>query len=162
MAAILLLGPVWLTAVLIAYFHDGTALGATVERLDTWFRMFLIVAIIASVAYATSSGRLAPAPYVGPKLMLFAAVILFGLLIRSRLRPLYAAARRTPAGAEPAAGDVHLIAEGISRARPFFFAVWASLLLAALLGIVRPGAPPADEDDDAAALAATPSIARAD
>lgn len=142
MAAIVLLGPVWLGAVLFGYFRYGTELGATVDKLDTWFRVFLIAAIIASVAYATSTGRLAPAPYVGPKLLLFAAVIFLGLLIRARMRPLVEAVRRTQSGADPAAADDSAVVASVGRAGPYFFAVWACLLLAAFLGVVRLGAPP--------------------
>jgi hypothetical protein len=116
--------------------------------------MFLIVAIAVSVAYATSTGRLAPAPYVGPKLLLFAAAVFFGLLIRARLRPLFEKVRSAPSGAEPAPGDERLLTECIGRARSWFFAVWASLLLAALLGVARLGAPEADSQSGGGATAA--------
>ena len=75
LAGIILLGPVWLTIVLVAYIKEGTALGATVNRLDLWLRWALFAGVIVSVAYSTSTGRLDVAPWVGWKLLLFAAVI---------------------------------------------------------------------------------------
>ncbi|SVB18429.1 uncharacterized protein METZ01_LOCUS171283, partial [marine metagenome] len=75
MVGIVLLGPVWLAMVLISYFREGTALGATVARLDVWFRWGLILAIIVSVSYSVGTDRLVAAPWVAWKLLIFAAVV---------------------------------------------------------------------------------------
>jgi hypothetical protein len=105
MAGIILLGPVWLVLVLVGAFRDGTPLGASAARLEEWLRWLLIVGIPVSVAYSTITGRLAMAPYVGAKLLLFAAV----LLLTKFVRP------------------------------PYTLVIWVALLVAALLGVLKPG-----------------------
>lgn len=143
MAGIILLGPCWLIMVLITYFKEGTALGDTVAKLDFWFRWGLIAAVVASTAWSFGTGRLAEAPWVGGKLMLFAAVILFGQIMRLRLRPFMAGLDRLAAeGASDAVNKE--MAGSLARATPFMIAIWIGLLGAALLGVVQPGSPEAE------------------
>ena len=49
--AIIVLGPVWLTLVLIAYFRAGSSVGELVTKLDKYLRGIVIVAVPLSVAY---------------------------------------------------------------------------------------------------------------
>lgn len=142
MVGIVLLGPVWLVLVLLAWLRDGTPFGATVARLDTGLRLLLVVAIPLSVAYSTFTGRLAVAPYVGAKLLLFAAIVLLSLLLRARLAPLRAALA-TLAATGPAPGLEATLQTSLARSRPYTVGIWVALLVAALMGVVRPGAPPA-------------------
>ncbi len=140
MAGIVLLGPVWLTLVLIAVFRDGTPFGATAERFESWLRWALIVAVPLSVAYSTVTGRLVLAPYVGAKLLLFAVVLLFGYLLRARLAPLrQALAALATTGPTPVQDEAMRVS--LSRSRPYSVAIWLALLAAAFLGVLKPGAP---------------------
>ena len=74
----------------------------------------LIVAVPLSVIWSTLNGRLDIAPYVGAKLLLFAAILLCWQLLRT----------------------------GVPRSRLYLATVWVGLLAAALLGVTKPGAPP--------------------
>lgn len=140
MAGIVLLGPVWLTLVLAAVIRDGTPFGATAERFETWLRWLLIIAVPLSVAYSTVTGRLVLAPYVGAKLLLFALVLLFGYLLRTRLAPLREAlAALATTGPTPVQDEAMRVS--LARSRPYSVAIWLALLLAALLGVLKPGAP---------------------
>jgi hypothetical protein len=140
MAGIVLLGPVWLTLVLIGIVRDGTPFGATSQRLETALRWLLIVAVPVSVAYSTVTGRLAMAPYVGPKLLLFAAVLLFGQLLRARLAPLrLGLAQLATTGPSPELDQTMRVS--LARSRPYSLAIWVALLSAALMGVVKPGTP---------------------
>jgi hypothetical protein len=147
MAGIVLLGPVWLTLVLIAAFRDGTPFGASAERFESWLRGLLIVAVPLSVAYSTVTGRLALAPYVGAKLLLFAAVLLFGYLLRVRLAPLRQALAELPVAAPSAVRD-ETMRVSLARSRPYSVAIWVALLTAALIGVLKPGAPEGLPDGD--------------
>jgi hypothetical protein len=115
MAGIVLLGPVWLLLILAGFFRDGTPFGATAVRLETALRWVVIVAVPLSVAWSTLGGRLDVAPYVGAKLLLFAAVLLCWQLLRA----------------------------GLPRSRLYLATVWTGLLAAAFLGVLKPGAPAA-------------------
>lgn len=139
MAGIVMLGPVWLTLVVTGYWHDGTALGDTVARLDQAFRALLVVAIPVSVAWSWSTGRLDAAPYVAAKLLIFAALMLIGLVLRRRLRPFTDGLRSLASAGDPA-GAVAAMSASHARTRPLVVAIWLGLAAAALLGIVKPGA----------------------
>ena len=145
MAGIVLLGPVWLTLVLIGALRDGTPFGASAQRYESWLRWLLIVTVPLSVAYATVSGRLAMAPYVGAKLLLFAAVLLLGQLMRARLAalgPAFAELKTT--GPSPALDAI--MRASVARSRPYVVAIWLAILAAALLGVRKPGVPAALQD----------------
>jgi len=138
MAGIVLLGPAWLTLVLVGYLRDGTALGATVARLDLAFRAILVVAVPLSVAWSWSTGRLDSAPWVAAKLLIFAALMLAGLVLRWRLQPFQDGLRGLALG-EPAAAHEAAMAASHARTRPLVVAIWLGLMAAALLGIAQPG-----------------------
>ena len=152
MAGIVLLGPVWLSMILVIYYRRGTALGDTMNRIDFWFRAFMIVAVLGSVGWSFSTGRLTDTPWVGSKLMLFAAVLLFGLLMRLRVAPLVAGIGKM-AVEGPSPETDHMMSTSLSRTKPFVLAMWAALLLAALLGVIKPGDQRATEVPAAAASA---------
>jgi hypothetical protein len=149
LAGIILLGPVWLTIVLVAYIKEGTALGATVNRLDLWLRWALFFGIIASVTYSTITGRLDVAPWVGSKLLLFAALIFFGILFRLRMRPFFSGLATLAADGPSDALNTQLAASH-RRGQPFQFAIWVCILLAAGLGVFQPG--PAENSGDVPAI----------
>jgi hypothetical protein len=142
-AGIILLGPVWLTIVLVAYFREGTALGATVNRFDLWLRWVLVAGIIVSVAYSTSIGRLAEEPWIGSKLILFSALIFFGIMVRLRLRPFFAGLGKLATEGPSEAGDLEMAA-GHRRAQPFVIAIWVCILIEAGLGVFQPGSKSGD------------------
>jgi len=147
MAGIVLLGPVWLTLVLIGTIRDGTPFGATSIRLESALRWVLIVAVPVSVAYSTMTGRLNLAPYVGSKLLLFAAILLFGQLLRDRLAPLHQGlAQLGSTGPSPELDKV--MQTSLARSRPYCVAIWVALLTAALLGVLKPGAPEQEKVPD--------------
>lgn len=156
MAGIILLGPVWLTLVLISYYRDGTPFGALAGRLDAGMRALLVAAVPISVAYAWSTGRLAAAPYVAWKLLIFAVLMALGLLMRRTLKPftegLHALAAQ---GSTPEVENAMALAVG--RSRPYVLAMWAALAAAAFLGISKPGAPEQPRESRPTAAADQPA-----
>jgi hypothetical protein len=138
MAGIVLLGPVWLSLTLLATLAGGAA-GRQAATLDQWLRWLIVVSVVASVAYSAATGRLAEAPYVAPKLLLFAAVVFLGLMLRRRLDPFHEGLARLAAMGRSPEVDQQM-ERSLARARPFVHSIWAALLLAALLGVIKPGA----------------------
>jgi hypothetical protein len=135
---IILLGPVWLTIVLVAYAKDGTEMGATVNRLDLWLRWVLVFGILASVTYSTVTGRLDEAPWVGSKLILFSALIFFSIMLRMRMRPFFDGLDKLAADGPSEALNTEM-ASSHKRGQPFVMAIWACILIAAGLGVFQPG-----------------------
>lgn len=147
MAGIVLLGPFWLGIVLLTYFRQGTAFGATLARFDIGFRWALMAGIVASVAYSTATGRLDEAPWIGWKLLIFAALLFAGAMMRLQIRPFVDGIRKLATEGPSPAADAAM-AGSLARTKPFVLLMWAGLLLAAVLGVVQPGSD--DEADDEA------------
>lgn len=137
MAGIWLLGPVWLGLTLAAYFGAAGA-GTLAGRLERLLRMVLVVAVPASVAYSISTGRLAEAPYVGGKLLLFALILVLGLLAARAWAPFRDGVRRLAVEGTSAALDAQ-VTTSFRAGRRYVIGVWIALALAALSGVVQPG-----------------------
>lgn len=138
MAGIILLGPVWLTLTLLVFFRAGTAAGEQLARLDIAFRWLVMIAVLISVAVALGDGRLDEVPWVTGKLVLFAVLVSFGIIVRSRLAILAGAVDQLEtSGPSPELDRVMAAAAG--RARVFMLASWIVLGLAAAMGTFQPG-----------------------
>jgi hypothetical protein len=140
LAGIVLLGPVWLALVLLTFLRQGTAAGSALARIDVWFRWALMAGIVVSVTWSTVTGRLADAPWVGWKLLIFAALLLIGALLRVRIRPFVEGVRAlATSGSTP---DIdRAMQASLAETKTYVLAMWIGLLLAALLGVVQPGKP---------------------
>ncbi len=138
MIAIVLLGPVWLTIILLSYLNRGSDFGDLVARFALWLRGALVIGIPLSVAWSVSTDRLAGSPWVAGKLIILALVILLGLIMRLRIRGVFAGLSKLAADGPSADLDSQMSASH-ARARPFNYAIWLLLLWASLMGVVKPG-----------------------
>ncbi len=138
MAGIVLLGPVWLTLTLLVFFRAGSAAGEQLAKLDIAFRWLVMIAVLVSVAIALGDGRLDGVPWVTAKLVMFAVLVSFGIIVRSRLTILAGAVDQLEAsGPNPELDNVMAAAAG--RARVFMIASWIVLGMAAAMGTFQPG-----------------------
>lgn len=137
MVAIVLLGPVWIAMVHLVHAKQGTAAGATLARVDIWFRWVVIGSIIISVAHSHATGRLAGLEWFSAKLLLFAFMVFCGLMIRRNLPP-FAQGFRTLATSGPTAQSDRLMSDSLARCQPYVLSIWAGILLSALIGILKP------------------------
>jgi len=137
MAGIILLGPVWLSMVLISQFKPNSALGKLIIEKDNLFRLFMAGAVLASVSYSWSIGRLDDTPWVTGKLVLFAAILLFGLMVNIRLKPFDSGLQQLAAEGPSETLDAKL-GKSVASARPYVFGIWIALAMAAWLGVAQP------------------------
>jgi len=144
MAGIVLLGPFWLSMVLIVYFKEGTDFGRLVTKFDFYFRWFLMFAMMVSVIWAMTSGRLDAAPWVAGKLWLFIAILFFGIMLRIQFRPFGEALVQLATEGPSDAGNATM-SRSLARTKPWVLALWACLFMEAFLGVVQPGAPAAEQ-----------------
>lgn len=139
MAAVLLLGPVWLALVLYLHVAEDRPGARLARRLDLALRWVVVAAVIASATWSLAGGRLVDHPWLAAKLYLFAFLVFCGLMIRRGLPPFIAG--YAALAADRATRDTdRAMAASLARMRPWVLAIWSALLLSALLGVARPGA----------------------
>lgn len=148
MIGIVLLGPVWLTMILIIYFREDTPLGETVAKLDVWLRWALVLGIVVSTSYSWLADRLVETPWLIGKLYLLAAIIFLGLMMRRQFAGFYDGLAKMANGDSSAEVDA-MMASSLRKGRPFGHAIWLAMLVAAWLGVVQPGSP---EEPEALAI----------
>jgi len=150
MAAIILLGPVWLAMVLLIHFREGTQFAKTLTRIDFWFRWLIIVSVIASSTVEFITGGYDQSPWIGYKLYVFSGLVFCGLIIRMNLGPFAEGIHKLAAGSMSDAANVAMAAS-LNRVRPFVILIWIGLVIEATLGVVEPG-----QIDTGAALSMLP------
>lgn len=138
LAAIVLLGPVWLGAVLLQHYRHGASWMPALVRFDLFLRWAVIAAILLSVAHSYMTGRLAEAPWLAGKLIGFAALVFCGLMIRARFHG-YGAGYAALLAGEPTAEENLAMASSLQSMRPWVLAIWAILVVEAWLGVAKPG-----------------------
>ncbi|MBW7931389.1 MAG: hypothetical protein H3C57_08845 [Gammaproteobacteria bacterium] len=139
MAAIIVLGPLWASLVLLAHAGFRHPFGQAAACWEDRLRRAVIVIVPLSVGWSWLGGRLAPAPYIGAKLLLFGLLMILGLRVRTLWHEVagWRAAAPSVAGGRAAA-----VAARLNAVLPLMLFGWAALLAAALLGVMRPGAVP--------------------
>jgi hypothetical protein len=117
--------------------HLRHATGSSVlGRADSVVRWVVLSGL--SVLGVLGCARLIGVPlFIALKMLVLAACIGAGLLVRRQLVPLFPAVRAMFSGGATAGTDA-VIAGVIGRTRPTVVVLWLMLLLAAALGIARP------------------------
>ncbi len=138
LAAIVLLAPAWLALELLLHFRQGTPLGRGLQKLDGPFKWTVVAACLVSVGWSFATGRLAEAPWVGYKILVFAVIVFCSLMINRTIGPYILGIQRLAAGhideAETAA-----MAESLRKAKIAVLGIWAGLVIEVVLGVVKPG-----------------------
>jgi hypothetical protein len=137
--ALVLLAPVWVWVVHTIHAKQGTAFAMRLARIDYNFRIFMILAIIASVIYHYTTGPLRPFPWLAAKLLIFAFLIFCGFMVRRNIPPFIEGFRTLAATGATPESDRRMI-DGMGACRPYVLAIWAGVAIEALIGIFKPGA----------------------
>lgn len=135
---IIALGPLWVWLVWAVHHHQGKPLGQQLARIDYAFRWIVIAALLASVFWGLSDGRLAPYPWLAAKLLIFALLIFCGLMIRHKL-PQFMNGFRELASSGPSPQSDRNMIEGMQALRPYVWVIWFGVAVSALIGILKPG-----------------------
>ena len=138
MVGIVLLGPVWLTMVLVLHFKHDAPFIPMLTRIDFYFRWIMVVGILISCFYSLSTGRLDHAPWVTAKLLGFAFLIFCGLMIRIYLKGFGATYVKIIQG-DYDQNDNRIMQDSLNKVRPWVVTIWIVLIIEAALGIAKPG-----------------------
>jgi len=133
-AAVWLLALVWLAMVLALHFGHGRAFVPALTRIDFAFRV-LVLAGAAGVAGAALAGVTALMPaWLALKLLIFAALVGCGLMVRVRFKA-FGPAFRALVTEGPSEAVNAEIRGSIQAVRPFVLAIWVGLIANAALGL---------------------------
>jgi hypothetical protein len=138
LAAIILLAPAWLALELILHFRQGTPLGRGLQKFDSPFKWIIVIACIVSVAWSFASGRLAEAPWVGYKILVFAAIVFCSLMINRTVGPYIVGIQRLAAGVINQAENAAM-AMSLKQAKLAVIGIWVGLVIEVVLGVMKPG-----------------------
>jgi len=139
MLGIILIGPFWLSIVLILHFKHHASFIPALTKFDFYFRWVLVFGLLASCAYAYSTGRLADHPWLIFKLIGFAALIFCGLMIRLNLSGFNTCYILLIQGQTPSPEDNQAMQNSLNVVRRWVISIWILLLIEAWLGITRFG-----------------------
>ncbi len=125
-------GLAWLALVLFLHIGKSARAKMFFGQLDLGLRIAVIIAT-AALAFCSLMG-IGPlrADWLAWKLLIFAAIVLCGIMVRLQLRPFGPALARL--SQEEEAMD-SVLRRSIGRCRPFVFAIWGGLFLNAALGL---------------------------
>ncbi len=131
----------WLTLVVTA--HRGVGPAALVRRADIGIRVTLIAALATGGAYTLFAhdpfGVSTNPRWLGGKILLYTAAVAAGLGIRITLRPFGPTFGRLMAeGSAPELETV--LRRSVNGCLPYVWVIWGSVLAAAALGVLKPGA----------------------
>lgn len=138
MVGIILLGPFWLTMVLVLHFKHNASFIPFLTRLDFWFRCFMVVALLISTSYSWLTGRLDDNPWVAAKLLLFAFLIFCGVMIRIGLKGFGETYVKIIQDNYQEPDNAKMTAS-LNKVKPWVYAIWVVLVMEAALGIAQPG-----------------------
>jgi hypothetical protein len=139
--AIVALGPIWVWVVHTIHAREGSEFGKTLATWDRRFRVFMIFAIVASVAYHWTTGPLQPYPWLAAKLLIFAFLIFCGFMIRMKLPPFIEGFRALATTGPTPESDQKMI-DGMAACRPYVLLIWAGVAISALIGVLKLGQGP--------------------
>lgn len=142
LVAIWVAGLGWLALVIADHRRRPDRLGVLVHRTDLIVRLTLVVGLLAVAGYTVVAARpfgVTTNPiWLAGKVAAYAICIACGVAIRVRLAPFGPAwAALLAGGSTP---DVERRLRGSVRATlPFVYVIWALVIVAAVLGVVKPG-----------------------
>lgn len=143
LAAVVVGSALWMGLMLGAFFGRPGRRTDLVRGADTVVRVVLVAGLTAVAVYAFAAsapfGVETEAGWLAGKVLAYAVCIAGGLGIRVVMRPLGPALGAVIAGRGTAEDD-RVVAGTIRAAVPWVYLVWAAVLVAAFLGVAKPGA----------------------
>jgi hypothetical protein len=129
-----LLVAAWVGMVLVLHFKHGGKMVKILMPIDFWFRGVFVASVTGLCLWNLFGQGTLLIDWASWKLLLFAATVMCGLMIRVRLRPFAPAFMRLKAETHDAS-DNAAIRRALTGTRPFVIAIWVALLLESALGV---------------------------
>lgn len=127
------LGLYWFCVVMVLFLNEGQAFTARLMQLDVWFRVAIALVLAGWAIQSLVVGQ-GMASWIAWKLLVFAAMVGCGILIRINLKPFVPAFGEMMASG-PSEASNSAMQHSIGRCRPWVWCIWAGLFVNAALGI---------------------------
>ncbi len=129
----------WLALTWTVFRLEHSALGHQLARIDFAFRVLVVLVCFGlAVALVTGLGSFAVLPWLGGKLAIMGLIIALGLLIRIQLKPFGPLFGQVAQGQADASTEAQL-RRLIAQVKVPVWIIWVSLVVAAVLGHLKPG-----------------------
>jgi hypothetical protein len=125
---------VWSANVQYLYFTDNQTGKARVTRFDFGMRLLVIALILLYAGAALVQDRWITADWMAWKMLIFAALVACGLVIRVKLRPFVIAFAQMMTSGSSAESNFAMTTS-LAEVRPWVWLIWAGLFVNAALGL---------------------------
>lgn len=124
----------WLWLVFAVHRQAGMSSANKLAQFDMGFRVVLIVGMVAVALYGFATGEIVRFSWIGLKLLIMAALVASGLMIRVKLAPF------SPAFSElvrngPSDAINHAITASLRKCLPWVYLIWLGLIVNAAIGL---------------------------
>lgn len=134
LSATLVICLLWFLNVNYLYFTNNDSNKQLLTKIDFWFRVAIITVITLTALSHFAGYNYVNATWISYKLLIFAALVGCGLMIRISLKPFTPAFMKLMTEGPTEATNAALTAS-LNRARPFVYVIWIGLLLSAAIGL---------------------------
>lgn len=132
--AMWLIAAYWFSVVLILYLNEGKAFTASLSQLDFYFRLAVVAGLLGYAGSQLMADATDVPAWLSWKILVFAALVGCGILIRINLKPFVPAFTRMMT--EGASAETNTTMQrSIQRCRPFVWCIWGGLFLNAAIGL---------------------------
>jgi hypothetical protein len=132
--AVWIVAIIWCFNVNYLYFSKNIAVKKIVTRIDFWIRIAAVITITAYAIIGLAEEQLIKADWISHKMLIFAVMVVFGLLIRIALKPFPADFRLLMTEGSSDALNARLTRQ-MKLAKPWVWGIWAGLFANAMIGV---------------------------
>ena len=124
----------WLGLVFAVHKKTGDPMGAKLAKFDIGFRVVLIAAMVALAMYGFATGEVVRFDWIGIKLLIMAALVAAGLMIRVNLMPFAPAFGKLVTNG-PSQEINQEITLSLRNCLPWVYLIWIGLIVNAAIGL---------------------------
>jgi hypothetical protein len=124
----------WFSNVLVLYFNEGKSFTGRLSQIDFGFRLLVIALLVGAALHGLTGGGWLVADWVAWKMLVFAALVGCGVMIRLNLKP-FVPAFVSLVSEGPSEQANAVLAQSVNRCRPWVWAIWLGLFLNAAIGV---------------------------
>lgn len=124
----------WFANVNWLYFTQNAAAKAKVAQFDLWFRIVVVIGLVAIGVQTLLGESFIKADWLAVKVLIFAALVACGIYIRIQLKPFVAAFGQLMTKGSSAEVE-QTLSHALARCRPAVYLIWIGLVLEAALGL---------------------------